>query len=169
MIVKTNLMSLELLSCLTNFSIKFSPPPTVPQSTEERALSLAVINVTLETVFNTLAALDFTKAVGIDGIPNYILKHCAISINEPTLYLFKQCIAQSYLPAEWRIHKIVPVYKSGDKTSITNYRPISLLCCISKVLESIVYNDVYDHISSTICDNQFGFLCNRSIVQQLLL
>ena len=75
---------------------------------------------------------------------------------------------QGYLPNEWRLHKIIPIYKSADKSSVKNYRPISLLCCISKVLESLVYDRIYDNISPHISTNQFGFLCQRSSMQQLL-
>ena len=64
--------------------------------------------------------------------------------------------------------KIIPIYKSGDKSSVKNYCPISLLCCISKVPESIIYDQIYDTISSHISRNQFGFLPQRSTVQQLL-
>ena len=72
---------------------------------------------------------------------------------------------QGYLPNKWRIHKIIPIYKSGDKSSVKNYHPISLLCCISKVLESIIYDWIYDTISSHISTNQFGFLKKSNIFQ----
>ena len=106
--------------------------------------------------------------MGIDGIPNYVLKNCAMSLCEPLHHLFVQCFNQSYLPEEWRIHKIVPIHKSGDKSSVRNYCPISLLCCVSKVLERIVFNRVYDHVLPFLSANQFGFLRGRSTVQQLL-
>ncbi len=92
----------------------------------------------------------------------------AVSLSEPILHLFKQCILQSYLPKEWRTHKVVPIFKSGDRSSVKNYRPISLLCCASKVLERIIFDKIYDHISTRISDNQFGFMKHRSTLQQLL-
>ena len=107
--------------------------------------------------------------MGIDGIPNYVLKNCAMSLCEPLHHLFVQCFNQSYLPEEWRIHKIVPIHKSGDKSSVRNYRPISLLCCVSKVLERIVFNRVYDDVLPFLSANQFGLLRGCSTVQQLLV
>jgi len=73
------------------------------------------------------------------------------------------------LPSEWKIHKIIPVYKSWDKSSVANYWPISVLCVISKVLERLVYNKVIDTIATSITPHQFGFQRNASTHQQLLI
>ena len=82
-------------------------------------------------------------------------------------YLFCLTVKYGYLPSEWKIHKII--LKSGNRTQVKNYRPISLLSNISKVLERIIYNKIINHISSRINPAQFGFLQNRSMTQQLLL
>ena len=55
-----------------------------------------------------------------------------------------------------------PVFKSGDKNSIKNYRPISLLPVVSRVLEKLVYNRIVDFISSSILSSQYGFLRGQS-------
>ena len=73
------------------------------------------------------------------------------------------------IPAEWKIHSIVPVYKAGDKTLASNYHPISLLCIISKVLEWLIYNQVFKRISRNISVRQFGFQESKSTLQQLLI
>ena len=62
-----------------------------------------------------------------------------------------------------------PLYKSGDRSSVKNYRPISLLCITSKVLEFIIFNHIYGFISNQISHLQFGFLKHHSCVQQLLV
>ena len=79
------------------------------------------------------------------------------------------CLRHSYLPAEWRTHKIIPIFKSGDRSSEKKYRPISLLCCISKVLERSVFDKIYKHTSLHISDNQFGLMKHRSALQQLII
>ena len=81
------------------------------------------------------------------------------------LYLFL------LIPFLWNgyfIHSICPIYKSGDKSKIKNYRPISLLCIVSKVFESLVFAKIKDFVTNSISSNQYGFLSNRSTVQQLL-
>ena len=90
---------------------------------------------------------------------------CTISFH----YLFSMILKYSYLLSDWKIHKIIPVFKSGDPTQVKNYRPISLLWKISKVLERIIYNKLIDHVSCQINPAQFGFMQNRSTTQQLLI
>ena len=107
--------------------------------------------------------------MGGDGIPPVVVKHASLAIFEPVHHLFTLCLSQSYLPVEWRNHHITPIPKSGDKSVVSNYRPISLLSCISKVLEKLVYDRVYDFIIQSISISQFGFVRNRSSLQQLLL
>ena len=61
------------------------------------------------------------------------------------------------------------IHKSGDKSLVNNYRPISLLSNTSKILGQLIYNKIIHHISSFLTPQQFGFLKNRSTVQQLLV
>ena len=138
-------------------------------NSRENDSTLEDIHFTPEDVCSILANLDISKAMGIDGIPNHILKSYSLSLYEPVHHLFHQCYTQSRLPHEWKVHKITPIYKAGDKTSVKNYRPISLLCCISKVFKRIIYNSTFNHISTQISANQFGFLRHRSTTQQLVI
>ena len=85
-------------------------------------------------------------------------KFSALPLSSPICHLFQQCFVQSYLPQEWRTHCVVPIYKSGDKTLVSNYRPVSLLCSISKVLEKIVFKVTYNFLVKTFSQHQFGFL-----------
>lgn len=57
----------------------------------------------------------------------------------------------------------------GDRHKVNNYRPISLLCTLSKVLESIIYSKIVSFVKKAICQNQFGFLPNCSSLSQLLV
>ena len=110
-----------------------------------------------------------TKAKGCDGISPKLLKTCALSLYQPLHHLFSLSLSQKYLPLEWRTHLIKPIIKSGDKSSIRNYRPISLLSVVSKVLEKLVYNSIVDFVSDSMSVSQFGFLCGRSTLQQMLV
>ena len=128
------------------------PTPSLPSPPEARLEALNSINP--------------TKAPGMDGIGPNFLKTCALAICDPLLHLFTQCLSQQNIPSVWRSHCITPVFKLGDRSSINNYRPISLLSCTSKwVIYNKVINFLMDHVITT---NQFGFLPNRSATQQLL-
>ena len=91
-----------------------------------------------------------------------IVLYCGNKINNTSL-------SNHNIPSEWRIHVITPVHKSGDKSLVNNYRPISLLSNTSKILERLIYNKVTCHVSRFMSSQQFGFFKNRSSVQQLLV
>ncbi len=73
------------------------------------------------------------------------------------------------IPADWKVHKLFPLHKKGSVSKVSNYRHISLLNILHKVLELMVYSKIIDFIYPKISKTQFGFIRNRSTVQQLLL
>ena len=95
--------------------------------------TLSNITFSERDVYDALTSLEPNKAIGIDDIGPNILKVCASLLHKPLHYLFTLSIHQCKLPSEWLIHRITPVFKSGNKNSVKNYRPISLLCNTSKV------------------------------------
>ena len=131
--------------------------------------SLASISFTTEEVFDALTKLNVNKAGSIDNIPPIVLKNCAHALYRPIHHLFMTSINNGTMPAEWKIHKIIPVYKSGGKTSTSNYRPISLLCIISKLLERLIYNKIINTVSNSIIPHQYGFQRESSTLQQLIV
>ena len=97
------------------------------------------------------------------------LPDCAEALCEPLHHLFTQSLCYASLPRCWKIHKIVPVFKSGDSNCVENYRPISLLSVVSKVFERLIFNKIVDHISKSIIPSQFGFAKHCSALQQMLI
>ena len=83
-------------------------------------------------------------------------------------HLFTISLSRQIILEEWRINLVVPFRKSGNKSEVSNYRPISLLCVVSKILEHLVYVKTIDFVIRLISFNQFGFLPGRSALQQLL-
>ena len=122
-------------------------------------------------VSKALQSLNTTKSMGIDGTAPMLLKSCALALYVPIHHLFSLSISKHIIPLEWKCHSITPIHKSGDKSQVTNYRPISLLCIISKVLEHLVYDHLNKFITSNkvITGPQFGFRQGHSTNQQLLL
>lgn len=144
----------------------FELPPIDQMPTPTNQLS----HITIDEcdVFQALSNLSPSKAQGCDNISPFVLKFCATSLASPVQNLFTLCLSQCFLPQEWKTHKIRPIPKKGDRTSVSNYRPISLLCNLSKVLETIVYTKVISFIYPQLNKCQFGFLENRSCLSQLL-
>ena len=133
-----------------------------PQST------LSDISISEDDTYSALVSLDSTKSMGIDGFSPKLLKHCALALYQPLRHLFLLTLSQSYIPEEWRTHLITPILKSGDKSKVNNYRPISLLCSVLKVLEKIIYDKIISFVVEHINPAQFGFLQYRSTLHQLL-
>jgi len=79
------------------------------------------VRISEHDTFQALNSPNPCKAVGIDDIGPKVLKGCAISLYKPFHYLCNLILQQHNLPTEWCIYCIVPIFKSGDKTSVTNY------------------------------------------------
>jgi len=120
-------------------------------------------------VYNALCSLDPMKAGGIDEISSRVLKYCSLGLCYPLHHLYSVSLATGCIPQEWRTHLITPIYKSGNRSDVQNYRPISLLPKVSKVIERIIYNRIEPHISQQLHHCQFGFSKGKSCLQQLLI
>jgi hypothetical protein len=112
--------------------------------------------------------LDPNKASGPDGIPSRILSNVADEIAPSLCILFNMSLSIGVVPAKWKFANSTPVFKKDDPTITSNYRPISLLCVISKVLERCVFNHCYHHFSPSFYQVQQGFLKGKSTTTQLL-
>jgi hypothetical protein len=117
-----------------------------------------------------LMGLDVTKSTGPDCIGNRLLKYTAHVISPFLTKLFQKSIDTGYFPKLWKTASIIPIFKKGNRQLCSNYRPISLLPCISKVFERIVCNHVYSFLKQNklIYRFQSGFQQNYSTITQLI-
>ena len=100
--------------------------------------SIALIPVTVEEVKSAITSLKSNKSPGIDGISNNILKQ-NMEILSPTLTnLINECFEEGIFPDILKVSLIIPIYKSGAKTDLNNYRPISLLPSIGLLMEKLI-------------------------------
>jgi hypothetical protein len=103
--------------------------------------------------------LDPHKATGPDGIGNRVLRECANSLATPFAKLFRLSFERGLFPDAWKIARVVPIHKKKSRSNPENYRPISLLSNISKLMEYFVNRELRKHLFShgLIQNNQFGF------------
>ena len=91
------------------------------------------ITFSVDGIQHQLSKLDANKAKGLDNISSYILKHCAIEISPILQVIFTQSLNTGSLPSDWLQANVCPVFKKGNRTSASNYQPISLTSTCSKV------------------------------------
>ena len=90
-------------------------------------------------ILNIIRSLSSFKSCGFDNIPIFFLNLAADILAHPLALLFESCFALGIFPDKLKIAKIIPVLKKGDRQEISNYRPISILSCLSKILEKLIY------------------------------
>ena len=123
-----------------------------------------------EEVMKLLMSIGDGKATGEDGIPVRFLKSCNNTVVPLITHIINCTITQSKIPNEWKQAVVIPLFKDGDKNCSSNYRPISILPAISKILEKVVHNQVYTHLSTynLLSEAQFGFRKNHSTATCIL-
>ena len=105
--------------------------------------------------------LDINKAQGPAAISGAVLKNCSKTLAYPLSILFTLTYNTGYIPQEWKLANVVRVFKKDDKNKVTNYRPISLTSLVMKVLERILYDELFTRTIDKIDKRQHGFLKNK--------
>ena len=115
-------------------------------------------------------SLKRNKAAGYDDLSSSIIVDAFDNLKNILFHVFKVSIKQGIFPDSLKIAKVTPIFKSGAKDNISSYRPISILPVLSKVLERIMYNRVYNHLDSKglLYEKQLGFQRNNSTEHAIL-
>ena len=120
--------------------------------------------ITENETMKAIDRLENKSSSGHDGISNKLLKSVKNELKKPLTLIINQMITTGIFPEAFKISKITPLYKKGDHSLLTNYRPISLLPRISKVFERIIYDQMYEYLNENnlLAKEQFGFRKNHS-------
>lgn len=133
---------------------------------ENQSISLPTLNTTI--VASQLKKLKFAYSYGPDNIPSSILINCADALAIPLTTLFNTSIKYGIMPEIWKKSFIVPLFKSGNKSMIENYRCISKLSIIPKLFEKLITDMLYYQVSNLISPFQHGFQKGCSTTTNLL-
>ena len=128
------------------------------------------ILITKEGVVKLLNGINASKACGPDLIPSQILKEGASEIGEILQAIFQQSIITGSVPYDWRTANISAIYKKGDKSIASNYRPVSLTSVTCKLLEHIIFTNIMKHLQehNILVHFQHGFRAGHSCESQLV-
>ena len=126
--------------------------------------------IQIESVANQLKNLKAKKGAGLDNIPCRLLRLSADLIAPSLTYIYNLSLTSGTFPSEWRTAKVIPLFKSGKKGQIENYRPISILPVVSKIMEKEVHRQVYSFLveHNLLHPAQHGFRQMRSTQTALL-
>ena len=101
-------------------------------------------------VSKKIKALDKNKACGLDGINPRLLQELVDHVSVPISKILNRSLKDKMLPADWKTAVISPIFKKGNRNIAANYRPISLMSIICKIMESFVKKAIIDHLNTSI-------------------
>ena len=133
-------------------------------------LNSIVLNPTIQLeIEQKIDDLAPKTSCGHDKISNKLLKDLKSAISYPLTIIFNQSITSGHFPNMMKVMEIIPLYKGKEWDEVVNYRPISLLITISKLLEKIIYTHVYSFLKQQNIpyDSQYGFRSKRSCNQAI--
>ena len=113
------------------------------------------------TVLKELRNLKRSKSPGLDDIPPSLLKDAESCLAEPLTYLINMSLHTGQVANEWKQAKVLPLFRSGNATKLDNYRPISILPILSKVLERVVHMQFTDYLESSRLLYKYQFVFQR--------
>ena len=142
-------------------------PSELPLRTDS---SLSSCHFTKDDILRIINNLDPNKDHGHDEFSIRLLKICGDSICKPLSIIFRSCLRTGIFPLEWKKANIVPIHKKGDKQTVINYRPVSLLPVCGKISERLLYNEMLNLFleNDLISQKQSGFRSGDSCINQLL-
>jgi hypothetical protein len=151
-------------------SDKFNKTDEYKRYLKRKSTRFKFTEVTMKRIVNIINKMKSKSSSGHDGISNKILKKIKLEISPKLEYLFKKSLQTGIFPDSLKIARVMPLYKKGSMTDITNYRPISLLPCISKILEKLVNSDLREYFETNnyFTNTQFGFRKGTSTVNAMM-
>ena len=126
--------------------------------------------ISQEMVEKKLKALNQNKSPGPDNLHPRILKELSTELALPISIIFQKSVDTGKLPTPWKDGHIIPIFKKGNKHKAENYRPVCLTVICCKILESILRDQILNHLkrNNIITSKQHGFLIGRSTFTQLV-
>ena len=125
-------------SLLSNNSVLPTNLPQLPNK------CLDSIHFSSSDIAKIISHLDPNKGHGHDMLSIRMIKLCGNSICKSLSIIFNDCLNKGKFPHEWQKANVVPVHIKGNKQSLKNYRPISLLPICSKIFERLMYNEMFN-------------------------
>ena len=132
-------------------------------------VDFGLLSVGVEEVFDGICSLPDKLSSGPDHVCPYFLKRCVFVLCKPLHLLFNKSLSEQRFPDLWLSSYVIPIFKSGARNNISNYRPISIQSSVPKLFEKILMPHLMWYCRGIFDDSQHGFVPQRSTVSNLLL
>jgi hypothetical protein len=121
-------------------------------------------------IVNVISLLNTNKAEGSDRISNRMLKEVMHEVTHPLCLLFNKSLQVRKFSKDWKLAHVIPIFKSGDKSLVSNYRPIALLCTVGKIKKKVVCKYIFNFLADNHLIYIFhsGFIAGQSTSHQLI-
>ena len=145
-------------------------PPDENFSDEIPIFSFSDTPLTVKEVVDAALQLQPKKTLDFSGLSVWFMQKVVNEISSPLHHIFARSFAEGTVPQQLKVAKVVPVFKSGRKDLMDNYRPISLLSCYSKIIEKIVCSRLTSFLDTNnlITNSQYGFRKKHSTLHPLI-
>ncbi len=122
--------------------------------------TMAFREVEEKEIIKIVIGMKAKKSTGHDDMSNDLLKKIITTIIKPLTFIINHALTSGKFPNEWKLAKVVPIYKGkGAPEDCSNYRPISLLPTMSKVIEKVIEHQIRNYMNMNLfwMHNQYGF------------
>ena len=155
----------KLAKNIDNSNIDFK---TYMDSPQPQSILLGKTNET--EIINIINKMKDNKSPGYDSINAKFLKISSPFIAPILSKIFNSMLKSGLYPDELKVAKVIPIYKNGDATKCTNYRPISILSLLNNIFEKLLYKRLYEYLEKfkILYQFQYGFRKGHSTIHALV-
>ena len=134
-------------------------------------VSFTIPEINIAFVRKYILNLDISKSTGLDDIGRRILKLFYDIISPSITFLINKSLSLGIFPNVWKTANIIPIHKTGPKEDVNNYRPISILPTVSKIMEKWIHLKFINYLNDNklLQEKQSGFIAGHSSESALIL
>ena len=140
------------------------PLKTLKEIVRNRSTTFSMKCVHPDSVKEIILGLKNSKSCGVDNIDTYVIKLIVNEILPAVTHIVNLSIQQSKFPSMYKAAKVIPLLKKGDPLEAKNYRPVAILCILSKVIERVIFLQIVDYMNKNeyFHPNHHGFRAGHS-------
>ena len=160
----------DILNCQFKSVFTKEGMSSMPDKGDSPHNTMDPIIVTIPGVEKLLKNIKPYKATGPDSIPARLLNELSVQLAPALTFIYQNSITAGEVPDDWKMAHVVPIFKKGDKSKSSNYRPVSLTSICSKLMEHTLHSNIMSHFEkhAILTEAQHGFRSRRSCESQLI-